>query len=206
MTLDSRVPFVRNTFVCLDLPREPTTPNPRARSVSPRGSSDVFARQLHALMYKLTPVWERSSGELEAVTQLGFSELSTPAKGKFGKLELGEETPGSTTTGGESSGEDSESSPRSGGSRKEAEEPELSEEELIRLVPRGADGRLLSIGSLGHDEEGTNCKPCVFAYNEKKKCENGLKCPFCHYPHSPKKRVRLGKSKRMQLKMQQEQT
>lgn len=79
---------------------------------------------------------------------------------------------------------------------------ELQEEELIRRIPRDDKGQLLTIGSIGH-EEGT-CKPCVFAHSEKRKCENGIHCPFCHFVHAPKVRVRMCKRKRDERKRQEE--
>lgn len=69
----------------------------------------------------------------------------------------------------------------------EGEEDEL----LLARCPRDGQGRLLSMGSLTH-EEGT-CKPCVFAFNDLKPCENGWRCAFCHHEHPPKKRLRLCK-------------
>jgi len=111
---------------------------------------------------------------------------------KWGHSDKAMGTP-STTQGAGDSGPSSPRTPESG----------LSEDELMRLVPRDEQGKMLSIGSVGH-EEGT-CKPCVFAYNENKPCGNGLRCSFCHYQHPPKKRVRLCKKKRMELKRQQEE-
>lgn len=42
---------------------------------------------------------------------------------------------------------------------------------------------------------------CVFFHNPAKGCKNGLRCLFCHFPHAPKKRVRLSKKKRAEAKM-----
>jgi len=68
-------------------------------------------------------------------------------------------------------------------------------ETLLQRVPRNAKGEQLSIGSVGH-EDGT-CKPCVFAYSERKTCENGVRCLFCHFEHVQKKRQRLSKKNRV---------
>lgn len=77
-------------------------------------------------------------------------------------------------------------------------------EELLKRVPRDAQGNLLSIGSISHQEEAQDgvltCKPCVFAHNPTRPCENGIRCTFCHYVHPAKKRVRLCKKKRMEMK------
>jgi len=197
----TQTPYVRNTFVCVDVPRE--LPAARARSLSPRGGSDIFARQLHSLLYRPTPVRERTVEPAMVPTpEVVEEKLKLKISAKI--LQRGEETDlnsslGSRSTdtgGGDSSAVDSvESSPRSAA--------ELSEEELLRIVPRDEAGNPLSLGSVGH-EEGT-CKPCVFAYNENKRCGNGLRCAFCHYQHPPKKRVRLCKKKRMELRRQQEE-
>lgn len=67
-------------------------------------------------------------------------------------------------------------------------------ETLLQRVPRNTKGELLSIGSLAH-EDGT-CKPCVFAYSDRKTCDNGVRCLFCHFQHVQKKRQRLTKKDR----------
>lgn len=78
-----------------------------------------------------------------------------------------------------------------------------SELELLKKLPRDEMGNPLSLGSVGHEEG--SCKPCVFAHNEAKPCQNGIRCGFCHYSHPPKKRLRLCKKKRMELKKHQEE-
>merc|ERR1719473_2224386 len=80
------------------------------------------------------------------------------------------------------------------------DDPDL--EDLLQRVPHDENGTLMSIGSIAH-EAGT-CKPCVFAYNAKKACANGIRCSFCHFVHPPKVRVRLCKKKRMDIKRAQE--
>jgi len=203
MDNNKQVPYVKNTFVCVNVPREEDAAPARARSVSPRGSSDEFARQLYALLYRPTPVRQRSSGasgsssrpEAITITRTPENEKIVRTNVKWAD-EVEKEAVGTPSTTPGPSGESGPSSPRT-------PESNLSEDELLRLVPRDANGALLSIGSVGH-EEGT-CKPCVFAFNENKPCGNGLRCSFCHYQHPPKKRVRLCKKKRMELKRQQEE-
>lgn len=74
----------------------------------------------------------------------------------------------------------------------------LSEEELtedvLKLIPKSAEGEMLSYGSIKH-ESGT-CKPCVFFRHPRKGCHNGVRCLFCHFPHEPKKRVRVSRKRR----------
>eukprot|EP00448_Togula_jolla_P002328 CAMPEP_0170600218 /NCGR_PEP_ID=MMETSP0224-20130122/17219_1 /TAXON_ID=285029 /ORGANISM="Togula jolla, Strain CCCM 725" /LENGTH=253 /DNA_ID=CAMNT_0010924933 /DNA_START=20 /DNA_END=781 /DNA_ORIENTATION=- len=56
-------------------------------------------------------------------------------------------------------------------------------------VPRDDRGLPTSLGSLGH-AQGV-CKPCLFAHHPTKACSNGLACPFCHFLHPPKRRMRI---------------
>lgn len=69
---------------------------------------------------------------------------------------------------------------------------------LKKRVPQDDHGNLSSVGSIPHAQGA--CKPCVFANSERKACQNGLECLFCHLPHAPKKRMRFCKKKRMEIK------
>lgn len=69
---------------------------------------------------------------------------------------------------------------------------------LLKRVPKDEDGNVYSVGSIPHDTG--VCKPCVFANSERKSCQNGIECLFCHLPHAPKKRMRFCKKKRMEIK------
>merc|ERR1719450_888319 len=71
-------------------------------------------------------------------------------------------------------------------------------EALLLRVPTDENGELTSVGAILHDEGA--CRPCVFAHNERKACENGTHCTFCHIPHAAKKRMRFCKKKRMEMK------
>jgi hypothetical protein len=75
-------------------------------------------------------------------------------------------------------------------------------ENLLLRVPRSSDGTLLTIGSIPH-EDGA-CKPCVFANSERKICQNGVHCTFCHFLHPPKRRLRFCKKKRMEIRRGQQ--
>jgi hypothetical protein len=70
-----------------------------------------------------------------------------------------------------------------------------SMETLLQRVPKNEKGEVMSVGSIAH-EDGT-CKPCVFAHSERKTCESGVQCLFCHFEHVQKKRQRLSKKNRM---------
>lgn len=222
------VPYVRNTFLSLDPPRHASI---RSLSLSPKGTSDAFAQQLHALMYKPTPVekplgeWGRNRRREEAFCndeEIGDDtqelELTLPwagtprgrrraegAKKADTSVNGGLRLPwcgGLEVTEGDSGEETGSTDMPHPEEAPYVEDEEEDEETLLARVPRDDKGELLSIGSIHHDE-GT-CKPCVFAFHETKRCENGVRCPFCHFMHPPKKRVRLCKKKRMELKRLQE--
>lgn len=71
-------------------------------------------------------------------------------------------------------------------------------EDLMQRIPRSSDGTLMTIGSIPH-EDGA-CKPCVFAHSDRKICQNGVQCLFCHFPHAPKRRLRFCKKKRLEIR------
>lgn len=70
-------------------------------------------------------------------------------------------------------------------------------EALIGRLPRDEEGRPTSVGSVGH-VVGT-CRPCAFLTSEQRPCQNGVRCLFCHFPHAPKRRVRLCRRKRLEM-------
>lgn len=71
--------------------------------------------------------------------------------------------------------------------------------EILQMIPRDEAGELLSYGSINHARG--ECKACVFYHNPTNACTNGPRCLFCHYPHAPKKRVRMSKRKRLEIRM-----
>lgn len=72
-------------------------------------------------------------------------------------------------------------------------EDELTDE-ILSQIPKSPEGELLSYGSIKH--ESATCKPCVFFRHPRKGCHNGVRCLFCHFPHEPKKRVRVSRKRR----------
>lgn len=74
----------------------------------------------------------------------------------------------------------------------------VADEALLQQVPLDEKGEYTSIGSSDH-YQGT-CKPCVFAHHAEKSCANGVACPFCHFEHAPKRRMRLRKQRRLELR------
>jgi hypothetical protein len=66
-------------------------------------------------------------------------------------------------------------------------------EELIANVRLNEDGLPTSVGSAGHDTG--ECRPCLFVQT-KNGCQNGVLCPFCHFPHKKNNKARPNKGKR----------
>lgn len=64
----------------------------------------------------------------------------------------------------------------------------LDAQGLLRQIPRDADGKITSVGSIMHGREKCT-KPCLF--HPRKCCSKGLFCLFCHLPHQIKKKLPL---------------
>ncbi|CAK0811249.1 unnamed protein product [Prorocentrum cordatum] len=60
----------------------------------------------------------------------------------------------------------------------------MTDEQLMELVPRSVDGDAMSLGSVGHEIGRCNA-PCVYAQTPRARCPSGLRCNFCHFPHTP---------------------
>lgn len=73
---------------------------------------------------------------------------------------------------------------------------------ILQQIPRGTDGVLTSVGSIGHKPGSSfeDCRPCIFWYKDL--CKKGLQCLFCHFSHGGQKakRIRASKKTRMRLK------
>lgn len=205
---------VRNTFLC-DV--SPLSGRPRSLSVEPPAVCDRYAVMVHALMFQHEAVHPRSppKSSVGGASLLGVesvdpcSEASTIADTEsedsasaVSSRRAGRHGPGTSSDASnqscEKEEEDSEEAPSSEGNGIDALLAQESVESLLQRVPRDQQGSLTSIGSIVH-EEGT-CKPCVFAHNERKACQNGVNCHFCHFAHPPKRRMRYCKKKRMEMK------
>jgi len=132
----------------------------------------------------------RSAGELLRA----HSEVTTPSSDRRSEVN----TPYSSMDG-----MDEEEAAVAGQNKLEAMLEEEGIEALLLRVPRDENGELTSVGAILHDEG--SCRPCVFAHNERKACENSTRCLFCHFEHAPKRRLRFGKKKRMEMKRLAEQ-
>ncbi|CAJ1393608.1 unnamed protein product [Effrenium voratum] len=79
----------------------------------------------------------------------------------------------------------------------EAKPPPL-EAEILEEIPLDEEGQLTSIGSVLHGSG--ECRPCAFLGSERRPCSNGAACLFCHLPHDPRRKVRLGRRKRREMR------
>eukprot|EP00913_Durusdinium_trenchii_P010827 g10156.t1 len=80
----------------------------------------------------------------------------------------------------------------------ESEPIELEAEELAQ-VPLDEAGELTSIGSILHGSG--ECRPCAFLGSERRPCTKGVACVFCHFPHDARRKVRLGRRKRREMRI-----
>mmetsp|Transcript_98409 Transcript_98409/g.317272 ORF Transcript_98409/g.317272 Transcript_98409/m.317272 type:complete len:233 (-) Transcript_98409:345-1043(-) len=165
------VPFVRHTFLAVSPVQLAPPTKPRARSQPEMGTCDHYAREVHVLMFK-----QRSSQHKEV-------DGAPPEHGTR------DEVPGPTPMTRTASAALLSSDVG------DAEEPL---ESVFARVPRDDDGRPTSIGSLRHALG--DCRPCAYIGSSQRPCLNNVRCLFCHLPHSPKRRVRLCRRKRLEMR------
>mmetsp|Transcript_39028 Transcript_39028/g.108568 ORF Transcript_39028/g.108568 Transcript_39028/m.108568 type:complete len:175 (-) Transcript_39028:119-643(-) len=58
----------------------------------------------------------------------------------------------------------------------------LDAQGVLRQIPRDADGKLSSIGSIKHNTG--ECSPCLFL--KRNCCSKGILCQYCHLRHDDK--------------------
>jgi len=215
------IPVIRNTF--LSVPNEEpdelsVSIRPRAHSSPPslaQGGSmiDRYEREFHILMFKHRSVPDIPPGpsqapshkEIEAaVSEAGAS--TTTAGGADDCSSLGC-SPGMLEDVSEAeSFVSAVSAVNPKASFAEApsvasDEEAVSEEHLdvlLAQVPHDESGRPLSMGSLLHSTG--DCRPCAFLASQQRPCANGIRCLFCHFPHAPKRRIRLCRRKRIEMR------
>jgi len=228
------VPFVRHTF--LSVKPEPLAGEevrPRSRSQPVENTCDLYAREVHALMFKPRPV----HGSTPARRWGPRAASPTPCDEEADADAVGTATPsmpsdsepsGGCRSGGRGGGgrgrslgasangyvggasEDFSASSVEGGTsdaeeemmqlRPQEREPESQEplESILARVPRDQDGQPLSLGSVRHALG--DCRPCAYFANRHRPCENGVRCSFCHFQHAPKRRLRLCRRKRLEMR------
>lgn len=76
----------------------------------------------------------------------------------------------------------------------------LEQQGALRQIPRDADGRLTSVGTIHHAAEA--CSPCLFWF--KGACTKGLRCSYCHLKHQGQKNKRIRPSKAARQRMREE--
>ncbi|CAE7592319.1 unnamed protein product [Symbiodinium natans] len=79
----------------------------------------------------------------------------------------------------------------------------LSDEELLKIVPRNGAGEVSSLGAFQHPDD---CSPCLFWFRGI--CTKGIRCEYCHFKHTGQKakKIRPSKSVRQQMKMLMQMT
>lgn len=202
------IPYVRHTFLnCGPSLQSRFGTGLRSHSAPVHSTCDRYATEVHALMFKTQPVrparprcTKRSTGparpSMDESTKEDLAESAGMSSGGEG------DTPASTTRG------PTDSSAAEDGGFSEAEESrqleqvQVSEEEpiesVLARVPYDDAGKPTSLGSLNHALG--ECRPCAFLGNEQRPCQNGARCPFCHFPHPTKRRIRLCRRKRLELR------
>eukprot|EP00746_Dinoflagellata_sp_MGD_P164821 gnl/MRDRNA2_/MRDRNA2_93708_c0_seq1.p1 gnl/MRDRNA2_/MRDRNA2_93708_c0~~gnl/MRDRNA2_/MRDRNA2_93708_c0_seq1.p1 ORF type:complete len:235 (+),score=56.50 gnl/MRDRNA2_/MRDRNA2_93708_c0_seq1:79-783(+) len=210
---------IRNTFLHCDA--SPSSGRFRSASQEPPSGCDRFALSVHALMYspKKQPTIigkeHKALVESRSAAQWPLPELLEDSTSADSDAEdVGSEV-SRTTSAARSSGSEVANAKPHGVSATcdEEEEGDLAAsgehgiealleregmEALKKQVPMDVHGNPCSVGSIPHAAGA--CKPCVFANSERKVCQNGLECLFCHLPHAPKKRMRFCKKKRLEIK------
>jgi hypothetical protein len=78
----------------------------------------------------------------------------------------------------------------------------LHEKGVLQQIPRNDDGQITSVGSFGHQGDGSQCAPCVFWF--KNSCGKGINCAYCHFRHEGQKTKRIRPSKKTREKMKAE--
>lgn len=200
---DAYVPYVRHTFLSVPS-RQRRCQARRPRSAPVKSTCDRYEAEVHALMFKLRPVerqFPRVSGASSSACGVG-----SPTSTSFGRSreseseEFGDEDDELAV----SSGLDSSVT---GTSTFAAEEdfqmpPMVAEEEplesVLARVPLDEAGRPTSLGSELHAVN--ECRPCAFLGSDQRPCQNGVRCMFCHFPHAAKRRIRLCRRKRLEMR------
>jgi len=80
----------------------------------------------------------------------------------------------------------------------EVEEEEEPLESVLARVPRDPEGQPTSIGSIRHALG--DCRPCAYSGSSHRPCINSVRCLFCHLQHTPKRRIRLCRRKRLEMR------
>lgn len=205
------IPFVRHTFLALSAPGLAHQPKKRrTRSVPEISTVDRYAREVHILMFKHRGVGKRATKPAsdrveyrdeefaprcqEADTEVFDSSREEEEDG-YDDDDVEEESELEMKARSSSASDAAAPSAERAASRALIEEPL---EAVLARVPRDEAGEPLSLGSSGHSFG--DCRPCVYFASEQNPCTNGVRCLFCHCAHSPRRRIRLCRRKRLEMR------
>lgn len=210
---------VRHTFLAVPDPVQEALRSQRSSSTPPpSGCCDRSEHLLHSLTYKTPPVLGRGgkasvaagAGRCGWVEEEGAPSETTTAPDADTASEatsVSDATPTAVPSAAGAGTPSSSSMPISpvngaisviGGRAAQPRQQLPVMFEAPGDIPRDEWGAYTSVGSVGH-AQGT-CKPCVFAHHAEKSCANGVSCRFCHFEHAPKRRMRLRKQRRPELR------
>eukprot|EP00931_Biecheleriopsis_adriatica_P034394 TRINITY_DN19871_c0_g1_i1.p1 TRINITY_DN19871_c0_g1~~TRINITY_DN19871_c0_g1_i1.p1 ORF type:complete len:223 (+),score=32.98 TRINITY_DN19871_c0_g1_i1:166-834(+) len=74
----------------------------------------------------------------------------------------------------------------------------LADPEALAQIPVDEDGQVTSLGSALHHLG--ECRPCAFLGNARRPCTNGVACMFCHFSHDTRRRSRLCRKRRQEMR------
>jgi len=219
------IPYIRNTFLNSGPPlHSRRRAAPRSRSAEVPGTCDRYAAEVHALMFKANPVprtclgrtpsapstprMPKSPADVRAAacaSAMGetsrAADISSGADGGDTRS-LHSEISAATADVATESGTAEDTGFSEAEEDQEPEQEKVSEDEpiesVLARVPYDELGRPTSLGSLGHALG--ECRPCAFLGSEQRPCQNGARCPFCHLPHPAKRRIRLCRRKRLEMR------
>jgi len=216
------IPYIRNTFLNTGPPSSSRRHAARrSHSAVVSGTCDRYAAEVHALMFKVCPVQRTCSTRVPSQPRVSRGPAAVTATVKASPVADASQA-ADTSSGAEFGGEthslhseisaltaelptESSAAEDFGNSEAEDEEPEqekVSEDEpiesVLARVPYDELGRPTSLGSLAHALG--ECRPCAFLGSEQRPCQNGVRCPFCHLPHPAKRRIRLCRRKRLEMR------
>jgi len=191
---------IRNTF--LTVPLQSLPGRIRSLSAEPKACCDRYEMQVHALMFQPQPVVHKSHSQAQPLAaDAGIESVNADVCTQSDDDCVSELSQHTASSGSATTAPPTPAKTACDESVVDGIELLLQEEgmeSLLQRVPRDEEGELTSVGSILH-ARGT-CKPCVFAHSERKACKSGASCTFCHFEHAPKRRLRVCKKKREELK------
>eukprot|EP00930_Biecheleria_cincta_P025796 TRINITY_DN18306_c0_g1_i1.p1 TRINITY_DN18306_c0_g1~~TRINITY_DN18306_c0_g1_i1.p1 ORF type:complete len:228 (+),score=25.80 TRINITY_DN18306_c0_g1_i1:23-706(+) len=179
---DLFIPRIRHTF--LDFPPEPSPKPRRSKSAHEQSTCDRYAREVHALMFKVQPLpnCSREEAPREDSPYDDHSPAPSTLASPRPSTSLASQSSSSTTSF----------------TRQKSDLSDLPDEALSS-IPVDEDGQLTSVGSQLHYEG--DCRPCAFLRNSRRPCTNGIACMYCHFDHGVRRRVKLGRKRRLDLRI-----